>query len=287
MKPLYILLTFFILASCQNEKSASKKTTEPTTQKIKSKEITNSSFQTIIDEAKLNGVILIFDPQKNEFHSNDFKRADKGYLPASTFKVPNSMILMETGVVNENTLFKWDGEKRYFKMWERDFIFKEAFQKSCLPCYQEVTPSVGVKRMKDFLKKFDYGKMEVDSASMNKFWIDGNSKISARQQVNFLQKFYNSQLPISPKTEKFVKNIMVIDEKNTYKLSGKTGWAASDDFDLGWFVGYVEQGENVYFLATNVDPKEDFNMKNFLNIRLKITLDALKMSGIIIQESVN
>ena len=286
MRPLYLIIFLLFWGSCsetkvEQDQPETSPTTENLTTSASAKETQNQAFQKIIDDAKLNGVILIFDPQKNEFISNDFERSDRGYLPASTFKIPNSLILMETGVVDENTVFKWDGEERYLKVWERDFVFKDAFKYSCLPCYQEATPNVGVNRMKDFLKKFEYGKMKIDSASMNSFWISGDSEVTARQQIEFLLKFYNSKLPISKKTENFVKDIMVIDEKDTYKLSGKTGWLIDDDFNLGWFVGFVEKGENIYFVATNVDPKNDFDMDNFLKIRLKVSLDAMKELKII------
>ena len=284
MKPLihflFVLLTLTSCSESQIKVDEIQKTPEDASPKTTITTV-NTAFQKIIDDAKLNGVILIFDPQKDELITNDLKRSEEGFLPASTFKVPNSMILMESGVVDENTIFKWDGKKRTFKMWERDFNLEGAFQKSCLPCYQSVTPQVGVSQMKDFLKKFDYGKMEVDSASMDSFWVKGNSKISAKGQIEFLTKFYNSKLPISPKTEKMMRKIMVIDEKDTYKLSGKTGWVFDETTNLGWFVGFIEKEGNVYFMATNVDPKKDFNMKDFPNIRQKVTLSALEELGII------
>lgn len=285
MKPLYFFLLLIIFSACGETKVGEDESSLPPETKIVKKESDvnlaiippNSTFQKLLDEAKLKGVILVYDPHKKEYISNDFERSQQGFLPASTFKVPNSMILLETGVIeDENTILKWDGKKRAFKMWEQDFEFKNAFKKSCLPCYQEVTPKVGVDRMKEHLQKFNYGNMVVDSASMNSFWINGDSKISAKQQIDFLSKLYYSKLPISLRTEDIMKKIMVIDESENYKLSGKTGWLMEDDYNLGWFVGFIEKGKNVYFVATNVEPLESFNMKNFPNIRMKISLDALK-----------
>ncbi|MGB0839616.1 MAG: class D beta-lactamase [Chitinophagales bacterium] len=248
------------------------------------KEMVQTSFQQLMDSAKLDGAILVFDPQKNTYHSNDFDWAKQGRLPASTFKIPNSLIALETGVVeNDSTLFKWDGEKRYLKIWEQDMIFKEAFHRSCVPCYQDIARHVGVERMQEHLKAFDYGDMKVDSTNIDLFWLEGDAKISPMQQIDFLQRFYNTELPISPRTENMMKELMVIDEKEGYKLSGKTGWALGneDKPDNGWFVGYVEKGREIYFFATNVSPKPDFDRKGFASIRAKITKAALKELGIV------
>ena len=193
------------------------------------------------------------------------------------------MIALETGVVeNVNTLFKWDGKKRTFRMWEQDLIFKDAFKKSCLPCYREIARDVGLDSMTTYLKKLNYShNMKIDSSSLDIFWIDGKSTITAFGQIDFLSRFYHSKLPISERTEKIVKEIMLVDEQPNYKLSGKTGWYVNEDDNLGWFVGYVEKGDEVYFMVTNVDPKENFDMKRFPRIRLQILKQAMKQMGII------
>jgi len=55
-------------------------------------------------------------------------------MPASTFKIVNSIIALETGVVeNDSTMFKWNGEKRRLPIWEQDLTFRDAFHFSCVP----------------------------------------------------------------------------------------------------------------------------------------------------------
>jgi len=150
----FFFFLFFIL-SCAGEKA-----TTPNDQKVETSDrVTNVAFQTILDSADLKGAILIFDPINNKYFSNDFTWSEKGQLPASTFKIPNSMIALETGVVaNDSTLFKWDGKKRAFKIWEQDLIFRNAFKYSCVPCYQEIARGIGVDRMKEYLEILEYGK---------------------------------------------------------------------------------------------------------------------------------
>ena len=152
--------------------------------------IPHAAFQQIIDSSLVKGAVLIYDPQKNTYYSNDFDWAKTGHLPASTFKIPNSIIALETGVVeNDSTLFKWDGKKRALAIWEKDMILHEAFHRSCVPCYQEIARKIGVARMKAHLRKFDYGYMLVDSSNLDIFWLEGASRINQFQQIDFLSRF--------------------------------------------------------------------------------------------------
>ena len=281
MKPIYLLFFLLILNSCNEQKDAPQISTEKIPTVEAPKQIANKGFQQILDAAEVNGVILIFDKKNNTYHSNDFERANQGFLPASTFKIPNSIIALETGVVkDENTIFKWDGAKRALKIWEEDLTFTNALRKSCVPCYQDIARRVGVNRMNEYLGKLDYKNMVVDSSNLDLFWLEGDSRITAMEQVDFLSRFYHSKLSISKRTEKIVKDMILFDEKPTYNLSGKTGWSIRNGNNLGWFVGYIEKGDELYFIATNVDPKESFDMKKFAKIRLQVLMEATKILGI-------
>jgi len=278
MKLYYSFLISIILFSCtQNKKSSTPK------KEINiERQIVKQEFQSIIDSSRLIGSILIYDSQKNIYYSNSFKWSNQGQLPASTFKIPNSIIALETGVVeNDSTLFKWNGEKRWLKKWEQDLIFKDAFHFSCVPCYQEIARKIGEKRMKEYLSKLDYGNIILDSTTIDVFWLEGDSHISQFQQIDFIKRFYESKLPISERTEKIMKRLMVIEKNDNYSISGKTGWSTNNDKNNGWFVGLVERDNQVYYFATNVEPQKQFNMDQFSVIRTKITYSALKKLGII------
>ncbi|MAW94071.1 MULTISPECIES: class D beta-lactamase [unclassified Leeuwenhoekiella] len=266
-----ILATFF---SCTNHKEASDKKVDTP---VVEREILTPEFQTILDSAGVEGSILIYDLKNDTYYSNDFQWATKGRLPASTFKITNSIIALETGVVeNDSTLFKWNGEKRSLKVWEQDLILKDAFHFSCVPCYQEVARNIGAQRMSAYLDKLEYGAMDVDSTNIDMFWLEGGSKISQFQQIDFLKRFYKSQLPISERTEKIMKRMMILEENENYTLRGKTGWSIRNGNNNGWFVGYLENGSDTYFFATNINPNADFNMDLFPMIRKEVTLEALR-----------
>lgn len=249
---------------------------------VTDREVNVPEFQTIIDSANVTGSILVYDLTDDIFYSNDFQWAKKGNLPASTFKITNSIIALETGTVeNDSTLFKWNGESRRLENWEQDLLFREAFHFSCVPCYQEIARNIGANRMSEYLNKLEYGNIKVDSATIDMFWLEGESRINQFQQIDFLKRFYNSELPISERTEFIMKRLMVIEANDTYKIRGKTGWSIRNGNNNGWFVGYVETQNKSYFFATNVEPKEEFDMDMFPMIRKDVTYKAFEQMKII------
>lgn len=280
MKNLSLLLLLFSFFSCFDNNT--KQTTPEVKKELTVQNIIRPELQQIIDSTNVTGTILIYKASEKTFYSNDFDWAAKGQLPASTFKIPNSLIALETAVVeNDSTLFKWDGEEKYLSSWEQDLIFSQAFQFSCVPCYQDIARQIGTTRMRENLDKLNYGNIVFDSTNIDLFWLQGDSKITPFQQIDFLERFYNNKLPISKRTKNILTQIMILNKNDTYTLSGKTGWSIQNNHNNGWFVGYLERKDEVYFFATNIDPKENLDMGLFAAIRKEITMQAFKKLEII------
>jgi beta-lactamase class D len=278
MKYTSVMIGILALISC-SPRQGGKKSTEKV---IIQSAVYSPELQEIIDSADVSGSVLVYDQQSNTYWSNDFARCDSGFLPASTFKIPNSIIALETGVIgNDSTLFKWNGEKRRLPAWEQDLTFADAFRVSCVPCYQEIARKIGPVRMNEYLKKLNYGYMKVDSSNIDVFWLEGDSRISMNQQMDFITRFYRGELPISPRTRDILKRMMVIEDNGKYIFSGKTGWSIRNGNNNGWFVGYLETKGSVYFIVTNIEPREAFNMDLFPKIRTQISLEAFKKLKII------
>ncbi len=271
-----IFLILFI--SCkENNKTTSIKKEYST-----NKNIRKPGFQSIIDSSGTIGSILIYDLNQNIYYSNDFEWSNKGNLPASTFKIANSIIGLETGVIeSDSTIFKWDGKKKWLKNWEQDLVLKNAFQFSCVHCYQEVARKIGAKRMNDYVQKLDYGNLRIDSVNIDNFWLKGESRISQMQQIDFLKRLYNFELPISKRTENIIRNIMLIKETDQYKLSGKSGLSNNNEVYNGWFVGYIELKDNTYLFATNLEPKKEFDIDSFIKKRMDLTLLAFRKMNVL------
>ena len=150
-------------------------------------------------------------------------RAAESFLPASTYKVPHSIIALETGVVqDERQRFKWDGNKRWVEAWNRDQTFRTALKYSAVWVYQEIARQIGEEREAEFLKKFRYGNGDV-SGSVDHFWLDGPLRISAQQQIEFLKKLYLDELPASSRSQLIVKDMMLNEANANYILRAKTG----------------------------------------------------------------
>ena len=282
----YILLILVVsFSACRQQQQQSEEAKNVVKQVIvikKDVNIAKQEVQNLLDSANLAGTVLIYDSKNDKFYGNDFDKAKIGYLPASTFKIANTMIGLETGkIVDENMVFKWDGQKKAMSIWEKDLVLRDAFQASCVPCYREVARNIGFQDMKAYLAKLNYGNMYINENNVDMFWLSGGSTINSFQQIDFLKRFYEKKLPILDRTHQIVKLILLLEENATYKLSGKTGWGIQDEADNGWFVGYLETDDNVYYFSTNVLPKENFDMNLFGKIRRDITMSAFQKMELI------
>ncbi len=270
MKLPYLLL-LFITACTQQPNPPTKEANQP-----KTREVIVPEFQPLLDEAEVDGTILIYVLEDDQYYSNDFQWAQKGFLPASTFKIANSIIALETGVMeNDSTLIRWKGEARAQKVWEQDLILRKAFHYSCVPCYQEIARKVGVERMRGYLEELDYGTMVFDSTNLDLFWLQGYSRITPMEQIDFLMRLHQSKLPIAERTEKIMKRMMLLQDQPNYQLRGKTGWSIDQGKNNAWFVGYVVTTDKTYFFATNIEPKTPIDRKKFPAVRKEVTFQAL------------
>ncbi len=131
----------------------------------------------------------------------------------------------------------------------------------------------------------DFGFMDVREATLDNFWLVGKSEINQFQQIDFLKRLYNAELPISKRTHRIVKKMMVLSKNKQYLLRGKTGWSVKNEENNGWFVGYVLVKNKAYFFATNVVPQKSFDMAFFNNERKKVTFKALDRLKILEENS--
>lgn len=205
----------------------------------------------------VRGSFVLYDLKKNRYLCTDRRDVDRGTLPASTFKIFNALVALETGAVaDENEIIAWDGVDRGRKAWNQDHSLKSAMSVSAVWFYQEVARRAGQRRMHHFVDKARYGNRDIGDR-IDRFWLDGRLRISPRQQIDFLTKLYRNDLPFSERSMRIVKQIIVVDQTPTYTMRAKTGWAAGIAQPIGWYVGYVERGDDVYFFATRIDITRD------------------------------
>ncbi len=210
----------------------------------------------------------------------DNKDAEVATLPASTFKIPNSLFALEyKAVKDENEIFKWDGETKahlgnVVNAWNKDTDLKSAFKNSTIWFYVEVAKRIERKRYKKILKKCGYGNGNFSEEGTD-FWNYGEFAITPKNQVEFLIKLYEDRLPFSKLTMDKVKEIMISEKTETRIYRDKTGWTRRNGTDIGWWVGYVETADNVYFFATRLLKDEKDNNPNFIVARKELTKQVL------------
>lgn len=235
----------------------------------------------IFDKYHVVGSILLYNQQENSYSGYNLERCNRSFCPASTFKIANTLIAIESGVATPETLFKWDGKKRAFPSWEKDLTLKEAFKLSAVPVYQEIARRVGVDKMRYYTTLFNYGSLDIRADNIDKFWLEGVSSITQYEQIYFLKKLYNLELPVRTESMQLVKQIMQYEVGKNYTISAKTGWAVRQKENITWFVGFVESNHNVCYFATNVAANEQTDLKNFGQVRIDLTKEVLRVLNII------
>jgi|WetSurMetagenome_2_1015567.scaffolds.fasta_scaffold313110_2 beta-lactamase class D len=209
-----------------------------------------------------NGAFVFYDLNSNQYLRYNPERCAERFIPASTFKIMNSLIGLETGVIpDENYVIKWDGTRYPIPAWNQDHTLKTAIQNSVVWYYQELARRVGQEKMQSYVDAAHYGNQDI-SGQIDTFWLEGGLRISADEQVEFLKRLYQNKLPFSQRSMNIVKKIVVLEKTESYQLSGKTGSGQRITPHEGWFVGYLETKGNVYFFATNFESSSPDGLAN-------------------------
>ena len=232
----------------------------------------DKDLKNIFDKSKINGTLVIssLNSEKNYIYNNS--RALTRFIPASTFKIPNTLISLEEGVIkDENEIIKWDGKIRSYDIWNKDQTLQSAIAFSCVWCYQKFAKEIGNDKYLDYLKKIHYGN-EKTGLDISTFWLEGDIKISAFEQIDFLKRLYKNDLPFNQKNIDITKKILTVENTNNYVMKAKSGWSGK----IGWYIGYVETKNDIWFFALNGDIS-----KEELKYRKQIVMESLKIKNII------
>ena len=207
--------------------------------------------------------------------ASDKDRSGEGRLPASTFKVANSLIALETGVVEDpnKDVFKWDGVKRPIEAWNKDHTLRSAIAASAVPVYQEIARRVGEERMRKYVDLLDNGNRDI-GGGVDQFWLTGSLRIDPVQQVDFLDRLRRGVLPISKRSQEIVRDILPVTKVGDTIIRAKSGLLGAErgQPSLGWMVGWVEKGEARTVFALNMDCREQRHIAS----RMRLALACLR-----------
>jgi beta-lactamase class D len=216
---------------------------------------TDSTFLTIENAFKkrdVDGCFIIYDVKKDTALTYNTERATQYFLPASTFKIPNSLIALECKAVKDvNEIIPWDGEERIVPSWNQDQTMRTAFRYSAVWFYQELARRIGMNQMNKWVKKMNYGNQTI-GPGIDDFWLVGDLRISPQQQADFLKRLLNDDLPARKRNMALVRDIMIEESNERYVLRGKTGWA-NFGTPVGWYVGWLQVNERNFIFVMNMD----------------------------------
>ncbi len=242
------------------------------------------------DSNHVTGSFGLFDNGSGQFVIYNLTRfRDSVYLPASTFKIVNSLVGLETGKISgEKMIIPWDGKIRIFSKgdtavaWNKDLTMEEAFKASAVPYYQEVARRIGAPVMQHWLDTMGYGskynKPVITAKNIDTFWLNNDVKVSGDEQLGLVKKLYFDQLPFRKETtQDIVKKVMLQEDNANYKLSYKTGLGYRENGNaIGWVIGWIEENRHPYFFALNVEGSPETDMKS---IRMNLLKSILTSQG--------
>jgi beta-lactamase class D len=211
--------------------------------------VVREDLAAVFQQMGLVGAFAALDAAGDRLTLVNADRAQTRFVPASTFKIPNTLIALETGALTDaDEMFRYDGKPRAVKAWERDMTLREAIAVSNVPVYQELARRVGLDRYRDWLERLEYGNRNPGTV-VDRFWLEGPLTISPVEQVRFLGKLAQGSLPVSQRARAILRDIIRIEEKDGRVLFAKTGWSGK----IGWWVGWIEHGDRVTAFALNMD----------------------------------
>ena len=218
-------------------------------------QLTQRDYRAYFAAHQAEGSFLLLDVAANRFTAYNLARCRQGFLPASTFKIPNTLIGLETGCLRDTSeVCHWDGVVRERVEWNRDMSYAQALRLSCVPCYQQLARWVGAVRYQQWMPRLRYGKIKVSPSTVDNFWLEGTSRITSFEQVDFLRRLQAGGLPVSARSQTLTKAALAQEHGRGWVIRAKTGLIASSAQTFGWWVGWVEQRGRIYVFALNMEP---------------------------------
>ncbi|MGI9203799.1 MAG: class D beta-lactamase [Woeseiaceae bacterium] len=236
----------------------------------------NETLDSVFEENGVVATIVVASADSDQVYIHNRDRSKLQFSPASTFKIPNTLIALDAMVVTSaETTFAWDGVERGVAAWNRNQTLQSAFRFSCVWCYQEIARSVGIERYADALAAVAYGNQQLGK-HVDQFWLNGDLQISAIEQIGFLRKLLDYSIPFQRQYVDILKSIMLVEQSSDYTLYAKTGWTGVE-LHVGWYVGYIEKGEDTWLFAMNMR----MDSAKQASLRKDLTIQSLRALEII------
>src|SRR6056297_1616099 len=192
-----------------------------------------------------------------EFVSNP-ERCNEPRRPYSTFKIPSALLGLETGLLADaNSVMRYNAARYpardwWPRGWDRDQPLRRAINLSAVPLFRQLPADIGPARMQAFLTDIDYGNADIGGEA-DAFWLTGDLRISAVEQVEFLTRLATGRLEVSDESVAAIGDALGREVGPGIVLYTKTGSGRiegdKESGFLGWQVGWVEREGGVTVFA--------------------------------------
>jgi beta-lactamase class D len=237
----------------------------------------DSRIAELFAQAGVEGALIIEAVTSGQRMVHNQARATQPFIAASTFKVLNTLIAVENGVIaGPSAPIPWNGAEYAIPAWNQDQTLRSAFQVSCVWCYQRLARRIGTQTYRNMIHRIGYGRLRVPFA-VDTFWLDGALTISAAEQVAFLKRLVTRRLPFQPSTYDTLEAVMRSNAAPGARLYAKTGWSTRRTPGLGWYIGYLQRTDETWVFALNLDTRDAQD----LPLRQQLVLEALHATGLL------
>lgn len=247
-------------------------------------------LQYILNEQNIDGCILIYDLEENDYYTNSKQRMRKWHTPGSMFHLFNTLMFYQLGIVKDTTqALDWDQEVHEFdnkeiSNWNKDTYLAEAFRNGTDWYFNELSKDIEHKLYKKKVKKSKYGRISSSRLANQDFWNGGSGKvtINMKDQIKFLRRFRDYKVPFEKGVVDIVKDLMLESETPNHTLFGKIGLFKDNNLfdkggeDIGWYSGYVETKDNTYFFISYISKDFKDDREDFFELRKRVVFKALK-----------
>lgn len=203
--------------------------------------------------------VVIWHESEGRAQIDNIDRASVRYSPFSTYKIPNTVIMLETGVVDsidqplDYSRDDYPPQDWWPDSWQRTpMTLAQALQRSAVPIYRTLSRKVGPACMQSWVDAFDYGNRDI-SSGVDGFWLNESLQISAQGQIQFLRRLFTEPALVSTAALDSLSRMMLIESEPGYQLYAKTGAGNMDQSQaLGWYVGWLDNSNGRHYFAINV-----------------------------------
>lgn len=218
---------------------------------------------------------LLINGSTNEVLLEMGPHVEERITPCSSFKIALSLMGYDAGILKDEQNPVWhfqEGYDDYLERWKDPQSPQSWMQYSCVWYSKVLALQLSAETMQHYLSLLEYGNQDLSGGlpnpgPLNPAWIASSLKISPKEQVDFIRRMIFGRLPISKSASSMTKALLFKEElPEGGKLFGKTGYSGSirgqdgETLEMRWFVGWVEQEDNLLIFAYNIrSPKIDLS----------------------------